>query len=262
MCGKKMVKWEEKTSNNQPGESFVMVETQLNGIKRIAIIPARGGSKRLPKKNIILFGGRPIIHYTIEAAVESGLFDRIAVSTEDREVMECVRDQPCDISRRPPALATDTARVVEVIADVLREYRSRGETFEFLCCLYAPAPLRRAKDITKSHDLMLERGADFCLAVRRFEKSPFFAFDVAEDSTLTRRWPDMALLPAHGKPPLVVDNGSTYWARVSAFQRTGLLYGEKTVGYPMERWQSVDIDTREDLELTRLYAEAYHDRLR
>ena len=163
--------------------------------RNIAIIQARGGSKRLPRKNVLPFMGKPIIFYTIEAARNSGLFEVIVVSTEDSEIAVTVEGAGCDIHARSTELASDTARVVHVIGEVLKNYEKRGKRFDFFCCLYPTAPLRDAEDIRRSYDLLLFSGADYCLAVTDYELSPFFAFDLDEKGRVRRRWPEIALLP-------------------------------------------------------------------
>lgn len=216
----------------------------------IAIIPARGGSKRLPRKNIKEFLGKPIILYAIEAARKSGLFEKVVVSTEDAEIGRCVQGSGCEIHQRSVHLATDTARVVDVIKDVLENYRrGAGLTFEYLCCLYPTNPLRDASDIQSSYRLLLENHAEFCLAVSDYDYSPFFAFDMEVNGRIQRRWPDLAKLPAWQKPRVVADNGAIYWAKVASFLLKGELEGENAVGYVMPKRRAIDIDTEEDFLL-------------
>lgn len=220
--------------------------------KNIAIIPARGGSKRLKKKNIRPFDGKPMILYSVEAALESRLFERVVVSTDDHQIADCVKGAGCEIMNRKADLATDTARVVDVIRDTLVTGKmTKG--YDFFCCLYATSPLRTAGDIFESFSLMRKRGADFCMSVTDYDISPFFAFDVDKEGRLSRRWPETALLPPWEKPPVVVDNGSIYWAKISTFLSVGELTGDNTVGYHMPRERSVDIDTLTDFKLAEFY---------
>lgn len=222
----------------------------------IAIIPARAGSRRLPHKNIKKFLGRPIIQYTVEEALESHLFDVVVVSSESDEILRCVEGMGCAIHKRRQELATDTARVVDVLKDVLFSYQVKGYEFEYMCCLYPTAPLRDRDDMASAFQLMKAAGADYCLAVTEYDMSPFFAFDVVDGNKLKRRWPELSKLPPWQKPKVVVDNGSMYWARVSAFMASGELEGENTVGYLMPHDRSVDIDTEEDFRLAEFYAQS------
>lgn len=223
-------------------------------MKKIAVIPARGGSKRLKKKNILAFNGKPMICHSVDAAKECGLFDKIVVSTDDPKIMDAVSDSGCNVDARKKDLAADTARVVDVISDLIQRLENRDESFDYICCLYATSPLRRKSDITGSFDLMMTSKADYCISVTDFEVSPFFAFDINDDSFIQRRWPDEALMPPWKKPPVVVDNGSIYWAKTEKFLETGELTGENCVGYKMPRRQSVDIDTMTDFKLAQFYA--------
>ncbi len=222
--------------------------------KNIAVIPARGGSKRLPRKNVLSFLGKPMIQYSVEAASESGLFRRIIVSTDDPEIMDLASGMTCDVFERKKSLATDTARVVDVLDDLVRDLSTQGMHYDNLCCLYATSPLRTREDIVGSYNLMIENDADFCQSVTDFDASPFFAFNIDADGFMERRWPELAALPPWEKPDVVVDNGSIYWAREAAFLETGELQGDNTVGFRMPRWRSVDIDTETDLKLAEFFA--------
>jgi len=225
--------------------------------RNIAVIPARGGSKRLPRKNILPFFGRPIIRYTIEAAQRCGLFGTVIVSTEDAEIESNIKDSGCSIHRRKPELATDTARVVHVLKNLLETELEQGNSFDYLCCLYPTAPLRDEEDVRKAYELLTARKADYCLGVTEYDFSPFFAFNMDDLGRLERRWPELAVLPPWEKPRVVVDNGSMYWVKVAAFMRRGELEGENAVGYMMPRWKSVDIDTMEDFHLAQYFARKY-----
>ena len=226
----------------------------MSDTKMIAVIPARGGSKRLKKKNILPFNGKPMILYSVEAALECGLFERVVVSTEDEQIMSCVEGSGCQILKRKKALATDTVRVVDVLKDLLGAFADSDMIYDYVCCLYATSPLRTAKDITASFELMKSRDADFCQSVTDYEMSPFFAFNMDTSGFIQRRWPDIALMAPDKRPTVVVDNGSIYWAKVSAFLKNGELQGENTVGYKMPQSRSVDIDTLNDFKLAEFYS--------
>jgi len=222
--------------------------------QNIAIIAARGGSKRLPRKNILEFLGRPIIHYVIEAAQQSGLFDLVVVSTEDDEIKKCVEVTKCEVHHRSPELATDAVEVPDVVREVLNFYHEKGRVFEYMCNLYATAPMLNADDIRNSYQLMLSEGADYCTAVTKFSESPFFAYDLKENGRIKRRWPEIVSLPPLERPKVVVDNGSLYWKKVDTFIREGSVEEINCVGYFMPRERSIDIDTKDDFELVEYYA--------
>ena len=137
--------------------------------KAIAIIPARGGSKRLPRKNIADFMGKPIIAWTIEAAKASGAFERVVVSTEDEEIAAISEKFGADVDRRDPALATDTARETDVMLELLSREEQAGKYYDVTCCLYATAPLRKAQDIQAVIGLLEPGKCDFALAATTYD---------------------------------------------------------------------------------------------
>jgi CMP-N-acetylneuraminic acid synthetase len=223
-------------------------------MKRLAIIPARGGSKRLPRKNVLPFRGRPMIAHTIEAALASRCFERVLVSTEDDEIAGAAREAGAEVHERAAELASDAAGVTEVCLDVLVAEERAGRAYEAFACLYATAPLRRADDIV-AVTALVDSGCDFAMAVTTYAVAPHQALRVAEDGTLSAMWPELVERRASEIGTLVVDNGSTYAARVAAFRRHRSFYGPRLRGHLMPRERSVDIDERQDYELACLYAE-------
>ncbi|MGX7948837.1 acylneuraminate cytidylyltransferase family protein [Oleidesulfovibrio alaskensis] len=223
-------------------------------MKRIAIIPARGGSKRLPRKNVLQFMGKPMLIWTCEAARDSGLFDRIVVSTEDSEIAGVAASYGYDVAERPAHLATDTASVVDVCHHMLESLAAGGEEYDILCALYATAPLRTADDIREVVGLLERDGADYAHAMVRFSLPPHQAMYVNDAGYCSYAWPLVAGLKSQHVPEAVVDNGSTYAARVSEFMKTRKFSGMRLKGYLMPAVRSVDIDTREDYEMALLFA--------
>lgn len=220
----------------------------------IAVIPARAGSKRLPRKNVIDFFGKPIITYTIEAALATGLFERVVVSTEDEEIAKVSETFGAEVSVRPPELTTDTARVLDVCLHVLDVEKSRGRNYDILCCLYATAPLRTAEDIKRTVELVRSGQCDFAVAVSEFHFPPHQALIINEFGNLVPMWPDLANKQSQDMPTMVSDNGSTYAVSVPALRREKTFFGRRLKGYVMPRARSVDVDLVEDLEIARLYA--------
>jgi len=228
-------------------------------MRAIAIIPARGGSKRLPRKNVAPLLGRPLIAYTIDAARRSGCFEHVVVSTEDDEIARVAEAAGATIFRRDPSLATDTATMAEVCAAVLREAERRfGALPEAFCCLLATSALRTAEDIVACRAL-LSSDCDFVMAVTEFAKTPLQALEATGDSYLRLRWPELANLRPDERPRLLVDNGSTYWCRTEPFLAAGDFYGPTLRGFAMPRERSVDIDTAEDFALLEFYARWHAD---
>lgn len=223
-------------------------------MRRVAIIPARGGSRRLPRKNVVEFQGRPIIAWSIDAARESECFERVVVSTEDAEIAAIARAAGAEVLDRPAALAGAAATVVQVCRHVLAHEESAGREYEVLCCLYPTAPLRGAEDIRSVVGLVEPGACDFALAVTEYSHPPHQALRRGEGGTLVPMWPELIDRRAESVGPLVVDNGSTYAAAVAAFRAHGSFYGPGLRGHLMSRGCSVDIDGAEDLELARHYA--------
>jgi len=186
-------------------------------VRQIAVIPARGGSKRLHRKNIIDFHGKPIIAYTIAAALQASLFDRVLVSTEDDEIAEIAEANGAEVLKRPLELATDSASVVDVCLHSLEFLSRQGEFYDILCCLYSTAPLRNAVDIRNTVGLVQSRECDFAMAVTDYHYPPHQAMTINECGLLEAMWPHLVNKRSQDVPKMVIDNGSTYAARISEF---------------------------------------------
>ena len=224
-------------------------------MRSVALIPARGGSKRLPRKNVLPFLGKPMITYSIESALESRLFDKVVVSTEDSEIGRIAEDHGAMVDWRDPALATDTAMVRKVAYDFLERQKVSGVSYELLCVLYATAPMRTRDDILEVYELIEPGICDHALAVKSFETAPHQALKViSSQGDISPMWPDLVAERADSLPEFVVDNGSTYFVSTSAFLKDANFYAASMRGYKMPAWRSVDIDTPEDFELAEFFA--------
>ena len=223
-------------------------------MRRVALIPARGGSKRLPRKNIMKFLGKPMIAYTIDAAQTSGLFDRVVVSTEDEEIAEVSRKYGAEVELRATELATDTVMIKDVCADFLKREEDRGRCWDILCVLYATAPLRNDKDVEQVVSLIEPGKCNFAIAVTKYDLPPHQALIVGDDYVVEPFLPDLVAARADTVPDLCVDNGSTYAVSVPAFKQYLSFYGPNMRAYHMPRNRSVDIDTQEDFDLVTYYA--------
>lgn len=221
----------------------------------VCLIPARGGSKRLPRKNIADFLGRPIIAYTIEAARASGLFSCIAVSTEDREIARIAIDWGTEWHERPARLAADDARLIDVCVGFLEDEERAGRRYDTLACLLPTAPMRGPDDVHGVHDLLAPGACEFAMAVTTYGLPPLQALRRTPDGFLELMWPQLANLRSQDAPSLYVDNGSTYFAATGALLRERTFYGPRLRGYLMPRERSVDIDEPFDLELARVLAQ-------
>jgi CMP-N-acetylneuraminic acid synthetase len=218
-------------------------------LKQIAIIPARGGSKRLPRKNILPIKGMPLLNFPIEAAKKSGLFDDVVVSTEDDEIANIAKEAEASVINRPLSLAQDRSTVVEVCQHVLSlpDY----ETLDSFCCIYPTAVYLDPNDLIESRSLLdSEVGVDFVMGVSRYNYPPVQAL-VNKNGYLQYMWPEFSKVQSQFYPELLVSNGTLYWARFAQFQKEGTFYGERLVGYEIHHEKTVDINTAAEYEYVK-----------
>ena len=196
----------------------------------VAIIPARGGSKRLPRKNVLPILGKPILSYPIKAALESKLFDSIIVSTEDEEIAKHAQLFGARVIERPVELAGDRATVVEVCLHVLEVLENENRYPNLFCCIYATALFINPNDLRESFRLLnTEPASDFVMGVSEYNLYPVQAL-IENDSYLEPMWPEYHAAQGQIQPRLVASNGTLYWARVSTFQDVRSFYGERLKG--------------------------------
>ncbi len=222
-------------------------------LKRIAIIPARGGSKRLPRKNIAEISGKPIIYWTIKAAIESKLFEEVFVSTEDEEIANIVEN--CNLKvkvlRRELELAGDHIGVVEVFLKHLHELNLKGKFYDQIFCLYPTAPLRNSRDLIEISNIFDNNAnADAVFAATTFSHYPFQALSINTNNEAKAFWPELVSKRSTDLPKLVAGNGSTYAIKTDVFMNNkSFLPSKNLYVYEMESWRSIDIDTKDDLFL-------------
>lgn len=218
----------------------------------IAIITARGGSKRIPRKNIKDFCGKPILAYSVEAALKSGLFDRVMVSTDDKEIAETAKRYGAEVPfERSRETAGDFATTSEVLLEVFTEYEKRGERFDLACCLYPTAPFVTAERLRQAVSLLQESGADSVLPVVRFSFPPQRCF-VIKEGCLQFRWPEYAQTRSQDLEPFYHDAGQFYCLRTKSFLEQRVLVMRKTVPLVLPEMEIQDIDTEEDWELAQV----------
>lgn len=230
-----------------------MATSNKTKLRNLAVIPARGGSKRLPRKNIADFFGKPIIAHTIDAARESNLFDRIVVSTDDDEIAKIAEQFGGDVDKRPVSLGTDTATVADVCVELIGRLERSGEGYDTLTVLYATAPLRNAEDIRSTYALLAPGKCDFAMAVSEFRQPVAHAMRKDANGDLSLVFPEYLKLRAAEAGTFVAGNGSTYCVGMDVFKSVRDFYGEKMRGHLMPPERSVDIDTADDLKLAQLF---------
>jgi len=218
----------------------------------LAIITARSGSKRIPKKNIKLFAGKPIIHYPIEAALRSGMFDEVMVSTDSEEIANVARQCGASVPfMRSEKTANDFASTREVLLEVLEKYKERGKTFDQICCIYPLSPFITGERLKQAGTFFVESGADGLIPVVPFSYPPQRGFYINENRL---QW----VHPEHYKtrrqdlPKIYHDVGQFYFYNVEAYMEENFSVSGKNVPYIMPHKEVHIIDTIEDWEVAEL----------
>lgn len=220
-------------------------------MKNIAIIPARSGSKGLPNKNIKCLNGVPLMAYTIKAALDSGMFDRVMVSTDSKEYAEIARQWGAEVPfLRSPETSTDKSSSWSVVKEVLDKYAQMGETFDSLALLQVTSPLRTGTHIQEAYELLEQKNADAVVSVYQIpmplEKCRHMEKDLrlgvfAEKPGEYR--PRQNFLPAYH------DNGAIYIWHTEKFSLDSTIFTDKGFGYEMDKIHSTDVDDQEDFTI-------------
>ncbi|WNK01374.1 methyltransferase domain-containing protein [Thalassospiraceae bacterium LMO-JJ14] len=226
----------------------------MSRFKSVAVIPARGGSKRFPGKNRIEFFGHPIISYTIQAALDSGLFERVAVSSDDPAILEIAAAYGAVPVQRRPEMATDEVATAPMLLDFLDQEKAAGrDDWEVLCCLYATAALRTADDIKETVGLIEPGVCEFSMGVSQADRQAHQALQVTPDGRLEPMFPDIVSRQSQEIGPLWFSNGTSYALWVPSFRIHQTLYGPTLKGHYMPAERAVDLDEPEDMELMKFY---------
>lgn len=226
----------------------------------IAVIPARGGSKRIPHKNIRPFRGRPMIAYSIAAAQSSGVFDAILCSTDDPAIAETARAAGAQTPFvRPPELAGDHTPTAPVLMHALRWCLAAGWPVECLCCIYATAPFIRAEDLRQGLATLRDSGASSAFSVTTFPFPIFRALKRTPEGRLAMFWPEYELTRSQDLPEAYHDAGQFYWLRAAPFLETSQVYTADARPVILPRHRVQDIDTPEDWLRAELMHKALED---
>lgn len=220
---------------------------------KVAIITARGGSKRIPKKNVKEFLGRPIIAYSIEAALLSGCFDEVMVSTDDLSVAAIAKDFGALVPFiRSNQTAQDHTTTAEVIAEVLETYESLGKSFTYACCIYPTAPFVTPETLNKAFSLLQENGSDSVIPVTEFSFPILRAFNMDENAKISFNWPRYALTRSQDLPKFFHDCGQFYFIDVARFLKSKKLVTENTSSIILPNSEVQDIDNEEDWKVAEI----------
>lgn len=225
----------------------------------IAIVPARGGSKRIPRKNVRTFCGKPMIGHSIEYALESQLFADVIVSTDDEEIASVARECGASVPfMRPADLADDHAGTDAVILHALQWLADTGQRPEYCCCLYATAPFVQPDDLKRGFTSLVEASAATAVAVTSFPFPIFRAMRLRQDGRIEMFWPEHRLTRSQDLPEAYHDAGQFYWLDVKRYVEIGSVYTTDTIPVLMPRHRVQDIDTPEDWERAELLYRTLH----
>jgi N-acylneuraminate cytidylyltransferase len=219
---------------------------------KIAIIPARGGSKRIPRKNIKMFSDKPIISYSIDVALKSNVFDEVMVSTDDEEIAEIAKKYGANVPfYRSKELSSDMAMTAPVLIEVLDQYEKLGQKFDYTCCIYPCAPFITPKRLKEGMELLVESGADSVLPIVKFSYPPQRCL-VFRDKKLKMLYPENYNVRSQDLESYYHDAGQLYCLRTESLMTQQSLYCEDTLPLILPESEVQDIDTEEDWKAAEL----------
>jgi N-acylneuraminate cytidylyltransferase len=222
----------------------------------VAVIPARGGSKRIPRKNIRPFLGRPMISWPIRAARESCLFDHIIVSTDDEQIAGVAREHGAEVPfTRPAALADDFSTTGDVMAHAVEWMRTEQWPVQAVCCLYATAPFVRADDLRAGLEQLREGNRNYVFTATAFEAPIFRAFRQDDNGGVSMFFPEHYQTRSQDLPEAFHDAAQFYWGTPEAWAAKMPLFASHSALLLLPRWRVVDIDTVDDWQRAELMAE-------
>ncbi|WP_300541235.1 pseudaminic acid cytidylyltransferase [Maricaulis sp.] len=213
----------------------------------LAVIPARGNSKRIPRKNIRPFAGKPMIAWPIEVALASGSFDRVIVSTGDDEVADIAQAHGAEVPfRRPAELSHDKVPTRPVMVHAIEQVQALHGPVEHVCCIYPTAPLLGADTIRSSKQELIQTGADFVFSCTTFPYPILRALRITDDGSMEMIWPEHLKTRSQDLEQAYHDAGQFYWGRADAFLEGKPMFGPGSRPWVLPRHLVQDIDTPED----------------
>jgi len=217
------------------------------GNSYLAIIPARGGSNRIPRKNIRLVAGKPLIVWTIEEARKSKYLDRVILSSEDQQIIKVAKEYRCEVPFiRPKILAKDTTPGIE---PVLHAIGALNEKYDYVVLLQPTSPLRKAIHIDEAIDFLYDKKAGSVVGIREARESPYWMFTMKPNSTLTQLLPKSKSKCRQDLQKIFLLNGAIYIAKTKQILEEKTFINELSAGYLMDKQSSVDVDDMIDLEV-------------
>lgn len=214
---------------------------------RLAIIPARGGSKRIPRKNLRLFAGSPVITYSVRAAIATGCFDEIIVSTDDDEIAEVSRAFGASTPFiRPSELSDDHSILIDVVRHAILWYQDRGQVVSEVCCIFATAPFVTSDTLLQGLELLHKSGRSFALSVTSFPCPVQRAIRLLSDGSINAMYPEFRETRSQDLEPSWHDAGQFCWGTSNAFLDRLPVFSSNTTGVALPRHLVQDLDTLED----------------
>ena len=229
------------------------IKESLNQQIQLALITARGGSKGLPGKNIVDLAGKPLIVHTIDAALQSSVFQRVLVSTDDQAIAEVSLAAGAEVLKRPAALAQDHSSSLDVIEHALAECKLKTGNF---CLLQPTSPLRNAEHIREAAEMLINSGASSVISASELKHHPLKSLIRQNDGNyIPMRKLDDLVSPRQGLPQAIAPNGAIYFCDIGRFRAGGGLFYVNTKFYIMCESDSVDIDLMNDINYARIILE-------
>ncbi|MFC4478254.1 pseudaminic acid cytidylyltransferase [Flavobacterium chungangensis] len=220
--------------------------------KCLAIITARGGSKRIPRKNIKNFLGSPIIKYSIDAALNAGCFTEVMVSTDDEEIASLAISLGAKVPFiRSSENSNDFATTADVITEVLNMYKEKGEHFDYACCIYPTAPFVTGFKLNEAYKMLIEKNAETVVPIVSFGFPILRSFKL-EAGLIKMNWPEYISTRSQDLPPAYHDCGQFYFIQTDLFLKNKKLFSDNSLGYEMPESEVQDIDTEEDWKVAEI----------
>ncbi len=225
---------------------------------KIAVIPARGGSKRIPRKNIKHFYGKPLIAYSIEAAIKTKLFDKVIVSTDDEEIASIAKSYGAEILKRPKELADDFTTTIPVIAHAIKSTYKDVNEIEAVCCIYATAPFVQAEYLKKAYEKLLTYKSNYCFSATSFAFPIQRAIKLKNDS-IEMFYPEHFNTRSQDLEEAYHDAGQFYWGIPEAWCEEEAIFSDNSSVVILPRYLVQDIDTLEDWKRAELMYRVLQD---
>lgn len=219
---------------------------------KIAVIPARGGSKRIPRKNIKNFSGKPLIVWAIETALRAGVFEKIIVSTDDAQIARIAQEAGAEVPfMRPAALATDEAGTMDVMQHAAKYLLKNSKAITHICCIYPTAALMTSEDITESLDVLVGEDLNYVFSASTFDYPIQRAIkSVGRDVQMFQ--PEFVNTRSQDLQEAVHDAGQFYWGTIESWRTKQEVFSKNCKVHMMPRYRSIDIDTNEDWILAQM----------